>query len=1053
MRGKTPRGAILAILFCWSAAGTFAAEASDSEAAALAILLEGGAGQAPTLLEAELLEQLAPLEGFELVERETVRRALEELELSASGLVAPEKALRLGMLIAADWLLLIEREAKPAPGLLRARLLETRTGIRLLDKLYPLRDAQKPPTAKLVAALRSALRTAQRPAEERRYVGVLGFRSEEPGAALRPIAQALAVFLQNDLQRLPGVVVLEREDFRRLTAEHDVSGLKLKPRAAAVLIDGGVRGGGDGKRLAVTLRLVRPGGQTRAVEVAVPKNNVAAMRAAILKAIASELDAGNAASAGDSKVEAELLAQRCRWLLRRRRGDDFYDVSLTENILSLAEAAFALAPSFEHRELVVIAHREIGKIGKGSLLERLQHDVRAHQINLAGLRARTKPMDYRNILMFRSSARNAAYGKLCKGPLSIAERRAMDQITQLIRQEHSVAQAEARRTGHEELTLLRYRLSGIAKEAGSPEEFMELARSIHREMATLAERTVWQTKPASKWSTLRRALAYYDLLDGGATAAPPKPMVWYALGVRGAMNFAPNSEHGRGWSLAQLRPLIDWLLERDAPAPRMAGYYVLARQKGAAGRAAAEKMFDILFDEVAAEPIRHPLSMANLIRETMRDYIRGSDDDASGARDALDYFEARVRQAEKARDATRWLRVNKIFWSQHHIPSWVKQWRTRILALVEAKAYDPAVADVAERLRSRTAALRRILNTPSYTIGGPWIEYDVTSIPLHERGPEHRRLEYVHIDGHQKGRGDEMPLLLFWIGYRTNKNGKTHYFHTVMRQGLDGAARIVAQASRMGAPVSVAPGPDGAIYVAGYEAGLTVIREGKARHFGDEEGIPAEAIQQIAWLGDRLYLAFPNALCSFDPETRAFATLATSKAIEPRGPLDGGRDYLVKSVLADPVRKCLWLSVKGTPEGSGIKGTAERSGIWKFTPRDGRFKQVFQDQLGMLAWSDGKIAFLVTRHVPFSGGLGSVKAPFFLLDTDTLEAERLTGMSRFTVNGGPVNPSRKRWLLLNDRVFSGGYFTREMAKDIGPPSNYDGGRLAGWGAASSPSAR
>lgn len=66
----------------------------------------------------------------QLVERESIRKVLDELKLNRSGLVDPSKTARFGALVSADAIVLIEHETKSRPPLFRVRIIETRSGLR-----------------------------------------------------------------------------------------------------------------------------------------------------------------------------------------------------------------------------------------------------------------------------------------------------------------------------------------------------------------------------------------------------------------------------------------------------------------------------------------------------------------------------------------------------------------------------------------------------------------------------------------------------------------------------------------------------------------------------------------------------------------------------------------------------------------------------------------------------------------------------------------------------------------------------------------------------------
>ena len=181
----------------------------------------------------------------------------------------------------------------------------------------------------------------------------------------------------------------------------------------------------------------------------------------------------------------------------------------------------------------------------------------------------------------------------------------------------------------------------------------------------------------------------------------------------------------------------------------------------------------------------------------------------------------------------------------------------------------------------------------------------------------------------------------------------------------------------------------------------------------------------MAWLGGRLYLAYePGALCQFDPETKQFRVLASSRSLDPQNEFDGGSGYIVESLLADPRQGCLWLSIgsgssrrgvlraaeslarqgagpletprqaPATPEtakvlpplgrdspgkhpgGAKSSGTGRR-GIWRLTPDKMTFTKIY-DEPGPLTWTDD--ARLLFPQPPLG---------WFTLDTGTRQVRRL----------------------------------------------------------------
>jgi hypothetical protein len=188
-----------------------------------------------------LTAQLSQVGGIELVERDAIQRVLDELKLNAGGLVDRAKAVQFGRLLAADALLCVQENKAAGNSLGSLRLVETRTGVRLCELLTSFGDQPEQWAAPWLEEWRRAKTVLELPPDARRYVGVIGIQSEEPGSALTSLGRALSVFLEHDLGRLPGVVVLEREYLRLLRQEQQLTGVELELRSSAWLIEGGLR--------------------------------------------------------------------------------------------------------------------------------------------------------------------------------------------------------------------------------------------------------------------------------------------------------------------------------------------------------------------------------------------------------------------------------------------------------------------------------------------------------------------------------------------------------------------------------------------------------------------------------------------------------------------------------------------------------------------------------------------------------------------------------------------------------------------------------------------
>ena len=280
----------------------------------VAIILGDGRKCASQAWEPWLMEALVNLPGVRLVERTEIRHVLEELRLNASGLADSAKAIKVGTLAAAEALVILEQEPDAKPPLAHCRLIDSRSGASLLNWIRPAAEFEKR-RAELAAALGTALAKSRLPEQDRRYVGVVGIHSEEPGRALDNVAALLGTMLEDGLQQLPRVIVLERKQLERLTREHHLSGMELALQTSAMLVEGGVRRGREGNKLAATIR-VSPlvGGKATEFELTLPADNLLASRRLFSEAMARAFrtPAGHVPPP-DPRAEAAALQQRA-WL-------------------------------------------------------------------------------------------------------------------------------------------------------------------------------------------------------------------------------------------------------------------------------------------------------------------------------------------------------------------------------------------------------------------------------------------------------------------------------------------------------------------------------------------------------------------------------------------------------------------------------------------------------------------------------------------------------------------------------------------------------------------
>jgi len=295
--------------------------------------------------------------GLSLVERGELDRVLQEQGLSAGGLAAPEALVKLGRLIRADGFLLLSlEEAGPAEGnpagqeaaqakagaqaekLLRVRVTETAHAVRLLDWLAGWNAEKAEEVAEQVAA--KVLEVAPKlklPAGQVLPVGIVDVHRVQLGEEYQWACRTFATMLAARLSKEPRIVVLEREDLKRMLEEKLLTqGKEAEFWRSGVLIEGYMqRNGKEGVDL--KLQVKRPSGQE--LRVPVIRVDMNKLPEAVEKSVAAVVQrATNApvAAAWEPAKEAEEFFRQGELLLNHGRN---------EAALPQVETAFALAPS------------------------------------------------------------------------------------------------------------------------------------------------------------------------------------------------------------------------------------------------------------------------------------------------------------------------------------------------------------------------------------------------------------------------------------------------------------------------------------------------------------------------------------------------------------------------------------------------------------------------------------------------------------------------------------------------------------------------------------
>ena len=183
-----------------------------------------------------LMVQLGEDKRLQLVERSELDQVFKELELSASGLVDASARLKLGQVLKAKGLVLVEQNAEGTRGVLR--LLEAELGFQAGRWNYDLKSLTLEDVAgRMRKDVLGALPKLTVAASNRVSVSVLRFQDATSSARRQWIELVLPGLFEDSLAADSRVVVLERHQVASLHTEAQVSGdLGLPP--STVLLDG-----------------------------------------------------------------------------------------------------------------------------------------------------------------------------------------------------------------------------------------------------------------------------------------------------------------------------------------------------------------------------------------------------------------------------------------------------------------------------------------------------------------------------------------------------------------------------------------------------------------------------------------------------------------------------------------------------------------------------------------------------------------------------------------------------------------------------------------------
>ena len=417
-------------------------------------------------------------------------------------------------------------------------------------------------------------------------------------------------------------------------------------------------------------------------------------------------------------------------------------------------------------------------------------------------------------------------------------------------------------------------------------------------------------------------------------------------------DLSSRSSDTRDWLLREVTPLWERLARDDDPAIRAAGLKALAAQRGERGSAAAGELLEIVkqWPPAAEGGPRQTDTLVNAALQSVP------------ARQADAFIDQLIAAAEEKRSAETLLRYpSTLFFYVGRCERAKKQvLGERILSALEKSSLTKEQASAAAGLRTsigRHLQDQGLRSPPGFSVAGgegPWQEYTARPIAIENKSAENSSLYAVFVDRRPEAK-DSGELVLVWA-----RKAKTL---GVERVPLSGGTPRAAGPSVPGVRkpfhgVQVAVGPD-ATYIASGTPGFVVLRSAGFEVIDEAQGAPASEVLQLAWWKDRLYVAYRDALASFDPHTKSFQLIAASGTVEPKNPLDGRGSFFVNTIFPDEKNGCLWLSVQdNAPPNS-------RYGVWRMEPESSKFEQL-ERNIARISWADDGLLLHLTAPQPWA---------------------------------------------------------------------------------------
>lgn len=910
-----PLFAFITFAICSLAVSSTHAESSDSHSHWAIISVDSSNDAIADLLSVEL----AKWDRVSLVERAKIDHVLNELKLSASGLVEGEQALKFGQLAQADAIILISTDSAQvstdqkhanAPAGRRIRLVETRTSMRFLDVLVPTKNVESD-VLQIKGELQNAFEKLLVPVEQRILISVAPIKSSEPGEFLRPLCKSLTPLVEVGLSQQSNFVVLERSDLQRLREESKLSGLALEIVGATRFLEIGVRRRAGGQGLEATCHLVTPNKDASDFDVSTNSMAVLELRNAIVGRIANKTPNNNVSDRAkvSPKEEALIFDRRREWLRAAYRHSDEVE---------MAEAALSLEPSFERISWAEGAY--------SSCLHDFENKSQRHP-EADAIQKRL------NELLLQRAELIAA---IQDGREFLAKLGSYTSVLEQVPDAQRIRMELLKRANSE----WDARLAIVAD--NPREHHLLLLQRLH----------VLESISSSKTDYFEKLPAAFEQVVAGMKEFVPQKLTderaqQYAMQLSWVLRRYYATQERLGNSLPDTPDFQKRLSEDDSECVRFADLYGQVAFRDERGTRAAMRLLMLILDSGVDIPKSNLLN--GMYHELPPRILRSEFEE--------EYFEEVLKRAEQSQNPQALLAQSQFVFAVilTSADDRAKSYATSVLdVLTYAGENNPPARELRNRIVEHLQQRRLMEKLPELNESTDlWGSYRAKPIKLMNVDPMDAVPTCVNVielnDSNQS-----TEVIFAW---------NRPYDHVlVQRMDLsDGKLETITPVFKFPAKdtfastqLQVVSSP-ASYFVKSEDKGFAVVHKDSriVEIFTEEQGAPSNDVLCMAWHKDRMYIAYRDAFASFDPKTKSFELLASSVSVAPRNLLDGRGSFFIMSMVADEPNDCLWMNIQDNSL------PFSRNGLWRFEPGKNEYRKVSRFQS---SWAHTKEGLVLKEH-------------------------------------------------------------------------------------------